>query len=206
VTVSAAAPPPAEHPTSQHRDEQRRDQPEAAAPVRAERAGATQPVFSLDQPVAARAAAASAPPAAQHVAADPTELRQVVVQHARLVQSPGHDEFTVAVKHPEAGDVSIRIVRDADGVQVSLQTGHAGLRRELQEQLPQLREALGQHGLSLDSFELGSQAQSGHDGSRGQSHAAGRSGGALAPEAESPEAPVVEERPSRNERGLTVWA
>ena len=120
-------------------------------------ANGPQQTFSLE--AAARTRPEAPIPARAYFVADTDGVRQLVVRRAQVLQSPGRDEMRVAVRHPEAGDLTIQVVREQNAVQVVMQTSHDGLRRELQAQLGTLQAALEDQGLSLGGFELGSQPQ-----------------------------------------------
>ncbi|MCC7491359.1 MAG: transglycosylase SLT domain-containing protein [Fimbriimonadaceae bacterium] len=117
------------------------------------------PVFSLGETARTAATRPTERPSGPLVADNPREVTQQIAGQARLLRSPGSDQFTVEVRHPEAGQVAIRVLRDASGVHVTMQTSHEGLRREMQQQLPQLQEALREHGLALGSFDVGRRDQ-----------------------------------------------
>lgn len=202
----AAVVTPSVREASASRDHER-DGREMPTPVRlANRAapeGATP--FSLAD-VARTSSRAEGSPPARPAVDDLSDVRGLVVERARLIQVPGRDEFTIAVRHPEAGQVSIRIVREAESVQVLMQTGSEGLRRELQSHLPLLQDALEREGLTLGGFELGGHAEP-DSGARGHLGVpVRRQGSAGDQETVVPDpAPQVERR-SLTGSGLTVWA
>ena len=124
-------------------------------------------VFSLDQAAATQHVAHETTGRSTMTLDQPQDLTSELVRRARLIRSPGRDEFTVDLRHPEAGAVSVRVVRQAETLHITLTCSHNGLRRELQAQMPALQEALRQQGLELGSFDTATpqQHQSGTDGS-----------------------------------------
>ncbi len=141
----------------------------------------------------------------------PEDLSAEVVRRARLLRSPGRDEFSVELRHPEAGTVSVRVVREAQAVHVSLTCAHAGLRRELQAQLPELQSALREQGLQLGSFDTATPQQhqtfggSGSGQAQQQQSAARQREAALFTHLAQPEETPDDNRPD-GQVGLAVWA
>ncbi len=201
--ADAPAARPVEAPTPEGSAQQGGERHEPpTAPVRpAEpRPEAAPATFSLGTAAATEGGEPSRPIAMHDVGS----LRELIVDRARLVRSPGQDSFTVSLQHPEAGEVAVRVVRTADTVQVLVGTQHEGLRRELQEQLPALREALGGHGLALESLDVG--ARGGQQSPWPDSWPGGR------PQREAPAEPTPLEpvgptmQRSSPDDGLLLWA
>ncbi len=134
----------------------------------------------------------------------PRDLGDAVVRHARLMRTPSSDEFQIQVRHPEAGQVSLRIVRTAESVHLTVQTSHEGLRREVQAQLPQLEQALREHGLTLGGFDVNSRGH--EEAGRFLNQAPG--GRTFSRPAPAPEEPVrtPDDAPRPAGTGLAVWA
>jgi flagellar hook-length control protein FliK len=151
---------------------------------------------------------ADAPSAALARASVP-ELVETVVQRARVLRTPGRDEFVVRLELPHSGEIQVSVVRQAESVSVVLHTPHEGLRRELQANLPSLERALGEHGLALTGCEVGSRQQPGS--SRDHAQHTGqpwRQGGRLAMGHEADPVPSQAERatPASARADSSGWA
>ena len=116
------------------------------------------------------------------------------------------------MRHPEAGQVSIRVTRQAEAVHVVLSTSHEGLRQQLQQELPRLQTALREHGLELGQFDLNQGQQQpnlagGGAGQMAQQQSQGQAAGdtSLATARQTP--PTATEEPRQGTgRELAVWA
>lgn len=117
--------------------------------------GTNAPAFSLAEATRASAPAQPAANDRELAVRDLSELNTQLATRAKLVRTPGRDEFTVRLELPEVGQVSVRIVRDAGGVAVNLQTSSDSLRRALQSQMPNLESALRENGVQMSSFSAG---------------------------------------------------
>lgn len=191
------------------------DRPTAqpAPAVRPAATDAAPAAFSLEQasrPQSATRADATAPVVLDRADQMPSE----VVRRAQLLRTPGRDEFSVEVRHPEAGTINVRVVRDAEAVHVSLSCSHSGLRRELQAQLPALEAALREQGLQLGRFDTAPQQQhqtfQGGEYQQAQQqapqHAAGQRGATLYGAPSTAASETEEEPRPGGQSGLTVWA
>jgi len=211
--IAQAATPPTQPATGSDQPRDGHGEQRSAPPTTTVRpaADAAQPaVFSLAQASRPQPVAA-ADQAATMVLERPEDLSAEVVRRARLLRSPGRDEFSVELRHPEAGTVSVRVVREAQAVHVSLTCAHAGLRRELQAQLPELQSALREQGLQLGSFDTATPQQhqtfggSGSGQAQQQQSAARQREAALFTHLAQPEETPDDNRPD-GQVGLAVWA
>ncbi|MBI5833075.1 MAG: transglycosylase SLT domain-containing protein [Armatimonadetes bacterium] len=129
----------------------------SAEPTRAVSAtdGTNVPTFSLAEASRTAAPAQVTQGGTEVAARDLSDMTAQLAGRAKLVRTPGHDEFTVRLELPEVGQVAVRIVRDGGGVSVNLQTGSDSLRRALQDQMPHLESALREQGVQMSSFSAG---------------------------------------------------
>lgn len=197
------------------RDSQRQQQDPESAPRSEAVAAAGAPTFDLARATAAAPGHPMSPLAETPVQVkDPHELGEMIVSRAKVLRGAGRDEFTARLELPSQGEVSVRVVREANTVSVLLQTSHDGLRRDLEAHLPQLREALADQGLALGRAGVdvgGGQPQHGQaypqpgerstarpwHGERGTERAE-----AVSTDSPTPRASRLVERPE----GMTFWA
>lgn len=113
----------------------------------------TDTVIAPPPPVARPAA----PPAVEQVA-------DGILDHARLLGRPGETEFRLRLDPADLGRVQVQLIADANGVRGRLTVADDAVRQMIESRLPELRDRLEAAGLSVQRFEVATDAGRGGGG------------------------------------------
>lgn len=81
-----------------------------------------------------------------------------IVTHAHLVARGGETEFRMRLDPPELGAVKIRLVSDGDSIHGQVVVSNDAIRRMIESQLPELRQRLEDAGVSVQNFNVATDA------------------------------------------------
>jgi flagellar hook-length control protein FliK len=156
---------PAPTTSSHHRTPRRQGEARrAASAVLAEAAGAaTKTANNKDvKPQIAFEPAASS-------AAQTPQAAPAVIQSARVLERMGQSEIRVGLNSDGFGSIELHARVSQDQVGASIATSHTELRAAMMAEMPSLKQAIAQHQLRLDGFNLDARtgAQTGDTGHNG---------------------------------------
>lgn len=97
-----------------------------------------------------------------------TQVADHIVTHAHVVARGGETEFRMRLDPPELGALKIRLVSDGDSIHGQVVVSSDAVRRMIESQLPELRQRLEDAGVSVQNFNVTTDANPGTSGGGGE--------------------------------------
>jgi hypothetical protein len=135
-------------------------QPAAPRPIDATRAAYPYLAVAVDAPRQAPAADARADVPAPVAAQDEPELPDQIVQSLRLHATSGGGEARVQLRPEYLGELTVRVVVEDGVVTARLEAERPAVREWIERHEVMLRQALGEHGLTLDVLSVSERGSS----------------------------------------------
>ncbi len=121
---------------------------------------------SVPNAPAPNAPAPNGPPAprateAVQTAAPAVQIADAIVTHASTVERGGATEFRMRLDPPELGPVRVRLIASGDSIHGQVVVSDDAIRRMIESQLPELRQRLEAAGVTVQTFDVTTDAGTG---------------------------------------------